>query len=277
MKTLDYFLETCIDVLDLKSFRKLYNDTFEVLRCDTDALMHKALRLRHEVYCKENGFECPAIDNDYLEKDEYDDHAVHFVLRRRTSNETAGTLRLILPNDERPDRSFPMQKHMPYPLLQDDLQALTMCEISRFCMAKRFRSRVDDGKFLSSYHDQDIKAGFKQGKMTFIRRRIAYPPAALLGAAFEAAMQARIMDVLWMVEPRHLLSLDQIGLPYQRLGDRMEVHGGLIPIAFNIKHVLDQMHRRSPACWEIISDDGRLQDIADDLYLNDWQDRLMVD
>lgn len=277
MLDMKYMLETCAGALELRSYKKAYAETFELLRCDTPELQDRAFRLRHQIYCVENGYECPSKAGNYMEQDAYDAQAVHFVLRRRISNETAGTVRIILPNDDDPQNSFPIQKYCDAPFLKDDLQALTMFEISRFCMARRFRKRADDGQFLSSYHMQDFKAGFSKGNISFIRRRIAYAPAGLLSAAFETALNARIMDGMWMVEPRHLWSLDKIGFPYQRLADRLPVHGGLIPIIFNIKHVLDHMHRHAPTCWEIVSDSGRLQDMADTLDQNDWQDRLLID
>ena len=279
MLDLKLLLQTYSDTLDLQSFKKQYNNTFELVMCDTEELKDKAFRLRHQVYSEEHGYEAMGMgqNNHGREEDQYDQHAVHFILRRKLSNEIAGTVRLILPNDEEPQSSFPMQKHCDAPFLQDETQALTMCEISRFCMARRFRSRAEDGHFMSSYHMQDTKAGFKNGNITFIRRRIAYAPAALMTGVFEAALNARIMDGVWMVEPRHLWSLDKIGFPYQRAGERVDVHGGLVPIVFNIKHVLDQMKRRAPACWEIISDEGRLQDMADELCQNDWEDRLLID
>jgi hypothetical protein len=83
------------------------------------------------------------------------------------------------------------------------------------------------------------------------------------------------MDCVWLVEPAHLPSLAKIGFTYRILGPRVEYAGGLQPIIFNIKHVLDNMHLRNKACWDVVSDSGRLQLLADELSRNDWHDNLI--
>lgn len=270
-------INACVDILKTHSFKSAYDNTFKLVRCDSKGLMGKAFRLRHQVFCKEYGYECPTAEGSYMEADPHDERAVHFILEHQVSNEVCGTLRLILPDDAKPGESFPIQKHSDHPLLKHDARAMSVAEISRFCMAPRFRQRRGDGKFLSSYHAPDRIKTYNKGKVTFVRRRISYAPAALLRGAFEAAMQARILDCVWMAEPVHLETLRQIGFPYRALGPQVKTHGGLQPIIFNIKHVLDNMRRVAPACWEIISDSGRLHDMADTLHQNDWADNLLDD
>lgn len=42
----------------------------------------------------------------------------------------------------------------------------------------------------------------------------------------------------------------------------------------NVKNALDSMCTRNPPCWEVVSDRGRLDEIAMRLQENDWQDRI---
>jgi N-acyl amino acid synthase of PEP-CTERM/exosortase system len=270
-------IRACMDTLEQRSFKNTYNNTFELLRAELPEHKGRAHRLRYKIYCEENRYECSPDPGNYMEQDEYDDHAIHFLLLHKISRETVGTLRVILPRDDAPGESFPMQKLCDHPLLKHDSRALSLCEISRFCMAPRFRKREQDGQFLASYSDPDLVETKQNGKSVFIRRQITYPQAALWQGAFEAILEARILDCIWMVEPCHLPSLSHIGFPYRVLGPKLKVHGGLQPVIFNIKHVLDTMRTKNPACWEIISDSGRLQDIADGLARNDWQDALLDD
>jgi N-acyl amino acid synthase of PEP-CTERM/exosortase system len=186
-------------------------------------------------------------------------------------------LRVVLPNDEHPSQSFSAQEVCDHPLLQQDSRALTLCEISRFCMAKNFRKRELDGFLLPAYYDQDMIETKHNGHVKFIRRKIPYAPLGLLAGAFESALTARITDCVWMVEPRQLWSLKKIGLNYRVLGPHIDHHGGLQPVIFNIKNVLDSMHRQKPNCWEVVSEEGRIQKMADDLQQNDWQDALIDD
>lgn len=272
-------LQACKDTIAQKirehSYEEIYYKTFELLHAHTDELKGRAYRLRHKVYCEEHGYECPVESGSYIERDEYDDRAEHFLLKHRVSHEIVGSLRVILPNDERPGESFPAQKLCDHPLLKFDSRALKLCEISRFCMAPRFRKRAGDGKFLSAYCEQDEVQVSVDGKTKNIRRQIPYAQAALLQGAFEAAMHAQIMDCIWMVEPEHMDSLQKIGFPYRVLGPQIKAHGGLQPLIFNIKHVLDTMRRDAPNCWKLVSHNGRLQDMADQLAQNNWQDDLI--
>lgn len=267
-------LETCVESLRQRSFSTAYNTTFKLVRADTEELRGKAYRLRYKVYCDENGFEWTNPEQ-YIETDGYDDRSVHYILMHRVSGETVGTLRVVLPNDDHPSQSLPVQQSCDHPLLQDDLRILSLCEISRFCTAPRFRQREGDGRYLSSYSAQDIGSGYVQNSLVFARRTIPYAPAALMQGAFEAALQARIMDCVWMVEPAHIPSLHMLGFPYSALGPKVDHHGGLQPIIFNIKHVLDNMKRVAPHCWDIVSDNGRIQIMADRLHQNDWKDQLI--
>ena len=270
-------IKACRETLEQRSFLAAYHNTFELVQAVTPEQKGKAYRLRHKIYCEENGYECPAEQDSYVEQDRHDERATHYLLMHKVSRETVGTLRIILPNDEAPSDSFPAQQLCDHPLLQYDSRALALCEISRFCMASRFRKRADDGKFLASYHDPDVIEEEHEGKKVFIRRRITYPQAALLQGAFETILDARILDCVWLVEPCHLPSLNRIGFPYRILGPQAKIHGGLQPIIFNIKHVLDNMSRKNRGCWEIVSDSGRLQTKADELLRNDWQDELLND
>lgn len=270
-------LKAALDSIRQQSFLNAYRQTFSLFKADTDAWKEHVFRLRYDVYCEENLFMNPDNYPDKLEKDAYDDRAEHYILLHRPSAKMVGTIRLVLPNDEQPSKSFSVQEVCEHPLLRMDSRVLTFGEVSRFCMAKSFRKRELDGSLLPAYYDQDAVETTSNGKTIHIRRKIPYAPLALLSGAFESALNARIMDLVWMVEPRQLWSLKKIGLGYRVLGPHVDHHGGLQPVVFNIKNVLDNMRRARPHCWDIVSDHGRLQALADDLAQNDWQDGLIDD
>ena len=270
-------LKVALGAMKQQSFLNAYRRTFGLFRADTDAWKEHAFRLRYDVYCEENLFIDPDSHPDKLETDCYDDRSEHYILLHRPSAKVVGTLRVTLPNDERPGESFSAQQVCDHPLLRYDSRALSLCEISRFCMAKNFRRRELDGLLLPAYYDQDMVDTKAKGNVKFIRRKIPYAPLALLAGAFETALGARITDCVWMVEPRQLWSLKKIGLHYRVLGPHIDHHGGLQPIIFNVKHVLDSMHFQKPHCWEVAADEGRIQKMADDLQRHDWQDALIDD
>ena len=72
----------------------------------TPALKEEVYKLRFQVYCNETGFEDPAACPDGLEKDEFDEQSIHYLIRHRTTDRYAATTRLILP-----DAQFPIEIH----------------------------------------------------------------------------------------------------------------------------------------------------------------------
>lgn len=269
------FLGACLEIYEQRSFLKNYHDMFELVRADNDALKQQVYWLRHDVYCTENNLETPPYPDQRLEYDGYDARSVHYLLMHKPSGEAAGTLRVTLPNDEYPFESFLAQKHCKHPLILDNKRALSLCEVSRFCTSKKFRKRERDGRILSAYYEQDVVEGTQNGKTKLFKRSIPYAAAALMQGAFDTALSARLLNGVWMVDPMHLTSLEKIGFSFDVLGPVVKYHGGAQPIIFNIKNVLDSMRRKNRHMWDIVSDLGRLQKIADELHQNDWHDSLM--
>ncbi|HRQ60694.1 MAG TPA: PEP-CTERM/exosortase system-associated acyltransferase [Alphaproteobacteria bacterium] len=266
-------LEACMHTMRMRSFSSAYARTFEVVKADSPELKRRVYNLRYRVYCEENGFEKPADTE--MEFDEFDKRATHFLLIHKASGQDAGTVRLVPCAPDALLQSFPIQQHCDHPFLEIPERLCHIGEISRFCMAPEFRRRPEDTQLLSSYSMQDSADGHHEGMITFVRRKIAYAPAGLLRAVLEEALRQDIGDVLWMVEASHVPSLKAIGLPIHILGPRIDYHGGSQPLIFNIKTALDAMHAAQPYCWDIITDSGRLQDVADKLQLNRWQDRIL--
>ena len=269
------FIETCLEAYQERTFLQAYNETFELVRADTAKQKEMVFRLRYDVFVEENNFEKAPFSDEKLEYDAYDDRSVHYLLMHKPTGEAAGTLRVVLPNDDFPGDSFPIQKECKHPIVQHDARALTLCEMSRFCTSKKFRKRERDGRTLSAYYEQDVVKAEQNGVASYFRRTIPYAPALLLQGAFETALTSRIMEGVWMVDSCHLTSLDRIGFAYNVLGPHVKAHGGVQPVIFNIKNVLDTMRRKNRHCWDVVSGLGRLQKMADDLHQNDWSDHLM--
>lgn len=260
------------------NFYTVYRQTFDVIEADTDELRRQAFRLRYRIYCAENKFEDPERNPHRMERDIHDYDATHYLLIHKESQNAVGTVRIILPNDNEPEASFPMQKISDHPLLHMGDKPLTLCQISRLCMARRFRRRRKDGRVLPAYHPQEnIKNPETTGKISYIRRRIPYAPLGLFAAAFETALKARIMDCVCMMEAAQLRNFRLMGIRYCVLGPRVSYHGGSQPVIFNIKNVLDNMLIDNPQCWDVAGDRGRIHKMANELYYNDWQDSIFGD
>ena len=270
------FMQSCVRAIRQQAFYGQYWKTFEIVRANTDEQKRKAFRLRYKVFAEENGFVDPAAYPDGLECDRFDDHAVHFLLVHRVSGEVAGTLRLVLPGVQAPLTSFEMQKHCDHPLLQIENRVMGMCEISRFCMASRFRKRDRDGRMLPAYYDQDsVDAQGRASKMPVFKRRIPFAPIGLLMAAFEVALDHGITDCITAYELDQLYTFNRLGIDYRILGPRLYNLGETQPLVLNIRTALDGMAEINPECFEIASDKGRLLTRAREMFRHDWQDTVM--
>ncbi|MGZ9108962.1 MAG: PEP-CTERM/exosortase system-associated acyltransferase [Micavibrio sp.] len=269
------FLNACLESMHSKSFYPDYQKTFRVLRADSNALKDIVFRLRYEIYCLENHMDCnDSASATALEKDAYDDHALHYLLYHKPTDEAVGTVRIVLPREDKPLHSFPLQFICDHPLLHMEDKVSQFCEISRLCMTKDFRKRPGDGAVLPSYFDQDQSMHLDPGTTVSFRRVIPFAPLGLLRAAFEGALEHGLTDCVCILDPEQLYALQRIGLSYRVLGPRLDLMGPQQPVIFNIKHALDNMILQNPPCWEIVSDRGRLHLKANEMEQNAWHDQL---
>ena len=266
-------LDACIKKFRQQAFYNAYWKTFEVVAADTDELRRQVFHLRHQIYCRENRFLEPDQFPDELERDAFDRRAIHHLLIHKETGKPAGTVRVLLPDDSRPLTSFELQKTCDHPLLQIENRVMGLCEISRFCMAQRFRRRPRDGHLLSGYYEQEWDEDGKPG-LSILRRRIPYAPLGLMKAAFETAMAGGITNCVMALESSQFQTLRRLGLNYRVLGPRIDMHGVLQPLIFNIKAALDGMEAENRECWEVVSDQGRLHGRASELYHYNWQDTV---
>ena len=107
-----------------------------------DALYPELFRLRYRVYCDECGFEDPEDYPEMMERDEYDDHAIHFCNSIEGHREMIGTVRMILYSE----KGFPIEKNF---IIDQQLlpafERTKIAEISRLAISKSFRRRAADG------------------------------------------------------------------------------------------------------------------------------------
>lgn len=270
------FLNTCLDGMRARSFYPAYQKAFRIVEAGSDGLREIAFRLRYQIYCVENGMDAGdamSASRD-LEKDSYDDHSLHYLLYNKQDDQPVGTVRVVLPREDKLLHSFPLQFICDHPLIHMEDRVENFCEVSRLCMVRTFRKRPGDGTILPGYYgqDQDIHAG--HAATVHIRRVIPFAPLGLLRAAFEGALDRGLTDCICVLGPEQLHSLQHIGLSYRVLGPRLDMGGPQQPVIFNIKHVFDNMILKNPSCWEIMSDRGRLHLKANELGQNAWQDQM---
>jgi N-acyl-L-homoserine lactone synthetase len=208
---------------------------------DHDALQ-EAYRLRHQVYCLERGFE-PAEPGSDVETDEFDAHTRHIVVRSRSDHQVVGTVRLILPDLDVPELSFPMQQ-VCAPGLLDRLPISETAEVSRFALSKvrRAESRASQGL---------LRLSLVQGLVMLSRE---------VGVTHWCAM----------MEPSLLRLLTTTAIYFRPLGPLVEHHGLRQPAYNSVDEIFGRMFEEKRSVWNFITDGGRLwpaPDMAPSLHL----------
>lgn len=254
----------CKNKFSRPSFFTAYHQTFEVLRADTNMLKEEVYRLRYQVYCKENGLISENINLNEMERDIYDRHSLHSLLIHRPSGRAVGTVRIVLPREDKPLYSFPLQNACQHPLLYKEENIVKMCEISRLCMVKAFRKRVGDGGILPTYAEADWekKPSATGKKVVYFRRMIPYAPLGLIMSAIDMAQENGIENCFCIMEKSQLYAMEKIGLKFSSLGPSIEFFGTQQPVIFNIEDMLESMKEENESCWDVVSDYGRLHKSA---------------
>ena len=212
-----------------------YFETVIVRDEDELAAAHK---LRYQVYCVENSFEDPADNPDQLERDLYDSRATHCLLFHRPSGTVAGTVRLVLPNRQQLDQSFPLQEICQDSLIRDPaaFPVARMAEISRFCIAKEFRRSE------GSHHYENLGD---------------FPILCLIEGAVRMSIESGIDYWCAVMEPPLLRYLSSFGIHFVNIGTRVDYHGKRQPCYQRLDRFLERVRAERPDVWEILTDDGR--------------------
>ncbi len=167
---------------------------FEVVVADTPDLRDATFALRHEVYCREFGFE--PVRAAGLERDLFDDRAHHYLLAHVPTGTWAGCVRVV-PGPDLPYEAV-------FGDLPVDLATVPHGEISRLTVARDFRRRPDHR-----------------------------PPAVLHAAlvALAAVVETGLDDAVCVMEPRLAARLTAVGIRLSRIsglvrhrGDRALFH-----------------------------------------------------
>lgn len=211
----------------MSTWTDFYRD-FELLPAESSEHIARSQRLRYQVYCTEHGFLNPDDYPDQREVDQFEDRAVHTLLRHRQSGEIIATVRMVLADAADPNRHFPIERgEVLRHLLQDYGWAIpreSIGEISRLAVVKEFRL-----------------------------------PGVIVGL-FKAilAMTARKNVTHWyaVMEPSLLRLLRQSGIKFTPVGPLVDYHGLRQPCVAVAEEVLANVRQHRPAIWDFVTDSG---------------------
>ena len=192
-----------------------FSQYFSLELAHNNALRDEVYRIRYEVYCEELQYESPANFPDGLEKDSYDDHSIHYLLKHKSTGNYAGCVRMIMPCNKDKQLMFPWQEFSssvisPY----SASQWIQVGEISRLAVRGQFRKRKEDGELPigSILPDNSRKRRFPLITMSL------YWVAACLALHLE-------LELIAIMQPRLARHLKKCGLRYYSVSDLFEFHG----------------------------------------------------
>ena len=208
---------------------RLFDHDYETILADTGEARRIHHQIRYRVFCEETGYEDQDAFPGEEEYDQWDQHAVPFIVRTRKTREWVATLRLILPRGA----SLPSEQ-----LCMLDRGAIAkikpfeVAEVSRLCVLPSFRNRrrpVDLNRTFNQRQQQesDITLGLLRAAAAYSRTRHIRYWYVLTTGGF-----ARLMSRLY--------------LPLHPIGTGIEHRGKRYPFLAHIENSRTRAERLSP-------------------------------
>lgn len=240
----------------MSSLIAAFNQYFEIIFANTPELLEEAYRLRYKVLCIEQrlpGFEASKYSHD-LEKDDYDQHSVHILVRHKPSNTYVGTARLILADPANPDKPFPIEKHTELYSTAINTAGFPrkyIAEISRLIILNRFPHHT--GRRGRTYNVRQ-----KSRNNLDIFPRFPYPTLALFVGIMRMSTDHNIKKWYAVIDPAVNRLLKIFNLHLQPIGPITEYYGIAQAHFADIKHVMNRAYTRNREVWSLLTDCGKI-------------------
>ena len=232
----------------MKEFIANFERYFEIVPATTEDLIYKSLRLRYQVFCVEQNIFDSNRYLDQIEKDEYDERSAHSLLKHKTTNTVAATVRLVLCDSKNPAAHFPIEKHLGARLHRangtfNNLPRTSLAEISRFSVSKQFRRRPGEAQ------EHPIETG---------RRYYPHITIGLFKAIFQMSMRNAVTHWYSAMEPSLIRLLTRFGIYFIPAGPVVDYYGKRQPCIGSVNEVLDGIYNHRRDIWEFITEDGQM-------------------
>ncbi|MDN3919216.1 PEP-CTERM/exosortase system-associated acyltransferase [Roseateles violae] len=225
-----------------------FNELFKLEPALDTASKQEVYRIRHEVYCRDLGWE--PVREDGMETDAYDEHSIHCLLRRRDSGLAVGCTRLILTQPEAPATLLPMEISCADVIDRQlvDPAALprdTIGEVSRLAVVNSFRQRKGESGTPMALAEDDFGSNAGMPRFPFI------PVSLYLGAA-AIARHMGVEHVFVLTEPRLAAHFNRIGFDIRSIGGTIEHRGTRVPSVLSSSKVVAELRPLIKPLYEVI-------------------------
>ena len=209
--------------------------SFELVPALSDALKDEVYRIRHQVYCEELAFEPRRPDA--LERDEYDAHSLHLLIRSAQTGEFMGCTRVVLARPEDPHYPLPFEKACATTLDRSivdpsKLPRNSIGEFGRLAVLARFRKRRGEEK---------NAAGLLQDFAAPTIPRFASILAGLYLGTIELARLNGIDILFVLTEERLARHLRILGVEIQTIGAPIEHCGQRLPSMLSASGIINNL------------------------------------
>jgi N-acyl amino acid synthase of PEP-CTERM/exosortase system len=209
---------------------------YEIVPAFTDALKDEVYRIRHQVYCEELAFEPRRPDR--RERDEYDAHSLHLLLRSAHSGEFIACTRIVRTRPEDPHYPLPFEKACAATLDRSIVDPAKLSrggigEVSRLAVLARFRKRQGEEK---------REAGFMRKFGRQMHPRLPCILADLYLGTIELARLNGIDTLFVLTEERLARHLRMLGVKIQAIGTPIEHCGRRLPSMMSASGIIDNLN-----------------------------------
>lgn len=241
-----------MSLLDRLNLGRGFRSYFRIDTALTESLLDEVLRIRHEVYCEDLGFE--PVRPDRRERDEYDRHSVHCLLRTSSSPfHPVGCVRLVQADPNDLTAPLPFERACAEALDRSicdpaQLPRDRIAEVSRLAVRRTYRRRKGEARSpANSIEDGDFG--------TKAQPRFPYIPVSLYMGAIAIAAREGIDTLFVLTEPRLASHFAKLGVRITRIGGPIEHRGTRIPSMIDVRDVIDNMRLLMRPLWrEVVAE-----------------------
>lgn len=263
-----------------------FQSFFEIVVADTPELLEAVYRIRYQVLCVQNTFPDMNADDypNQLEKDEYDDHSCHALLRFKSTGQYIGAVRLILVDPNNPEKLFPVEVNTQVDSQLCDLEGIhrvDVAEISRAVILSQFDRRKgerrkpgdDESNGSTARSDNNesrrrvVRSDDSKSNGNIIRsdrdrratdrRSTPHLSLLLMACVMRLSVKHNIKHWISAMEPALNRLLRFYGLNFHCVGPAVNYHGIRRPYCIKVDEVLSRMHKENYESWEVLTECGK--------------------
>jgi N-acyl amino acid synthase of PEP-CTERM/exosortase system len=227
-----------------------FQNYFQVRLAYTLELIERAQRIRYDVYCQEFHYEQEESCPGGLEKDDYDQYAIHCLVVHSASDTPAGCVRLVRTPPHDPGLPLPLEKFCGHSLTHPTLHPARLprreiAEVSRLAVHTTFRRRQGESESpVGRLSGIEVTAGE--------RRTFPLISIALFAAGTALTVLTRQKGAFVMVEPRLARRLQDTGLPFIQVGELLDYHGPRAAYYSTVEGALENMKGEMRALYDFV-------------------------